>query len=154
MKSVKIITCLLLVLCGCMPEPENTNIPNRRVSFLIDTSLSGPDYILHDGMGAISKTYTKQRPATLSPNGAYGYSGVVVVRTIDNLVCAFDLCCTYEAKQDIVLKDDGYFFTCPQCKSTFEIGNGLGVVTKGPAVQRLKYYRVEQRGAEKYYIHN
>lgn len=156
MKYTKVIVFLLLGLCGCIPEPENSNIPNRSVNFLIDTSLSGSDYTLHDDRLGMTKIYTKQRPATLSPKGSYGYSGVIVVRTLDNQLCAFDICCTYEAKQDIALQGSvgDFFLTCPRCGSTFEVGNGLGIVNKGPAIQRLKRYKVEQRGSEKYYIRN
>ena len=51
-KSIKLILFTALVLfSSCQNEPTNTNIPIKRVSFLIDTSLSGPDYKLHDGMG-------------------------------------------------------------------------------------------------------
>lgn len=157
MKHAKIIIFILLGLCSCMPEPENTNIPDRPVNFLIDVSLSGPDNLLHDGNIGISKIYTKQHPATLSHYGSYGYSGVIVVRTWDNILCAFDICCTHEAKAEYKLQQDGdgdYFLHCPACGSEFEVGNGLGIVNKGPAIQRLKRYKVEQRGSEKYYIRN
>ncbi len=148
---------LLITLTGCYSEPANTNIPNKRVSFLIDTSLSGPDYKLHDGMGVMTRIYTKEKPAQLSLQGAYGVSGVLVVRTIDNYLCAFDLCCPYEAKAHCALQQKGegdFFLHCPTCGSEFEVGNGTGRVNKGPAKQPLKYYWADLRGGEKYYVHN
>ena len=158
MKSIKLILLTALVFfTSCLSEPSNTNIPNKRVSFLIDTSLSGPDYKLHDGMGAMTRIYTKEKPAQLTLQGSYGVSGVLVVRTIDNYLCAFDLCCPYEAKAEYALQQTGegdFFLHCPACGSEFEVGNGTGRVCKGPAKQPLKYYRTDERGGEKYFIHN
>ena len=111
------------------------------------------DY-LADGLLGNSKIYTKEDPASLSPNGSYGYSGVVVVRAYDNYLYAFDICCTYEADREIALKDDGFFLKCPQCGSSFEIGNGTGYVNSGPATQRLKKYHTTQNSTQKIRIYN
>lgn len=124
---------------------------------MIDTSLSGPDYKLHDGMGGMTRIYTQQNPAQLTMQGSYGVSGVVVVRTLDNYLCAFDLCCPYEAKEKYALEQTGegdFFLHCPHCGSEFEVGNGTGRVCKGPATQPLKCYWASERGGERYYIHN
>lgn len=158
MKTAKYTLLLIIAtLMGCWTEPENTNIPNKRVSFLIDTSLSGSDNSLNDSYYGTTKIYTKDKPAKLSMQGAYGVSGVIVVRTIDGYICAFDLCCPYEAKAEHVLQQNGegdFFLHCPACGSEFEVGNGSGRVSKGPAIQPLKWYRVEQRGSERYFVHN
>lgn len=158
MKALRILlSTLLITLTACYSEPTNTNIPNKRVSFLIDTSLSGPDYKLHDGMGVMTRIYTKEKPAQLTLQGSYGVSGVLVVRTIDNHLCAFDLCCPYEAKAEFTLQQTGegdFFLHCPACGSEFEVGNGTGRVCKGPAKQPLKYYWADLRGGERYYVHN
>jgi nitrite reductase/ring-hydroxylating ferredoxin subunit len=149
-----ILTSIIFFLGGCMPEPENTNIPNARVSFYLDVSISGVDYHLADGLLGNSRIYTKYSPSQLSPNGSYGYSGVVVVRAYDNNLYAFDICCTYEADRDVTLEDDGFFLTCPQCGSVFEIGNGTGFVNSGPATQRLKKYYTSQNSSQKIRIYN
>lgn len=158
MKALNIFWVVgLFLLSGCISEPTNTNIPYKRVSFLIDTSLSGPDYTLHDGMGVMTRIYDTQHPARLSNNGGYGVCGVIVVRTLDNHLCAFDLCCPYQPQNKHTLQQTGvgdFFLQCPQCGSQFEVGNGTGRITKGPATQPLKYYRVEQRGGERYYVRN
>ena len=99
-------------------------------------------------------SFTKYSPSQLSPNGSYGYSGVVVVRAYDNNLYAFDICCTYEADRDVTLEDDGFFLTCPQCGSVFEIGNGTGFVNSGPATQRLKKYYTSQNSSQKIRIYN
>lgn len=155
MKIKKIIlTSIIILLGGCIPEPENTNIPNARVSFYLDVSISGVDYHLADGQLGNSRIYTKYSPSQLSPNGSYGYSGVVVVRAYDNNLYAFDICCTYEADRNITLEDDGFFLTCPKCGSAFEIGNGTGYVNHGPATQRLKKYNTIQNSSQKIRIYN
>jgi nitrite reductase/ring-hydroxylating ferredoxin subunit len=149
-----ILTSIIFFLGGCIPEPENTNIPNARVSFYLDVSISGVDNHLADGLLGNSRIYTKYSPSQLSPNGSYGYSGVVVVRAYDNNLYAFDICCTYEADRDVTLEDDGFFLTCPQCGSVFEIGNGTGFVNSGPATQRLKKYYTSQNSSQKIRIYN
>ena len=98
--------------------------------------------------------YDVDRNYSVSPNGSYGYSGVVVVRAYDNNLYAFDICCTYEADRDVTLEDDGFFLTCPQCGSVFEIGNGTGFVNSGPATQRLKKYYTSQNSSQKIRIYN
>ena len=151
---ITIFIGIIFLLSGCFQEPENSNIPNTRVNFYIDASISGVDNHLADGLLGNSKIYTKEDPASLSPNGNYGYSGVVVVRAYDNYLYAFDICCTYEADREIALKDDGFFLTCPQCGSVFEIGNGTGFVNSGPATQRLKKYHTTQNSTQKIRIYN
>lgn len=152
--KILILTSIILFFYGCIPEPENTNIPNARVSFYLDVSISGVDNHLADGFLGNSSIYTKYNPSQLSPNGSYGYSGVVVVRAYDNNIYAFDICCTYEADREIALEDDGFFLKCPQCGSSFEIGNGTGYVNKGPATQRLKKYYTTQNSSQKIRIYN
>jgi nitrite reductase/ring-hydroxylating ferredoxin subunit len=149
-----IITCIIFLLNGCLVEPEKSNIPNASVNFYIDVSLSGTDNYLADGLLGNSKIYTQSRPSKLSPNGSYGYSGVVVVRAYDNNLYAFDICCTYESNKDIALKNDGFFLKCQKCSSTFEIGNGTGVPNSGPASVSLKKYHTSQNSSQKVRIYN
>jgi nitrite reductase/ring-hydroxylating ferredoxin subunit len=149
-----ILACIIPILYGCISEPENSNIPNSRVNFYIDTSISGVDNHLAEGLLGNTKIYTQTEPSKLSPNGSYGYSGVVVVRAYDNNLYAFDICCTYEVDKNITLEDDGFFLKCPKCGSVFEIGNGTGYANSGPAAQRLKKYYTTQNSSQKVRIYN
>lgn len=149
-----ILACIIPILYGCISEPENSNIPNSRVNFYIDTSISGVDNHLAEGLLGNTKIYTQTEPSKLSPNGSYGYSGVVVVRAYDNNLYAFDICCTYEVDKNIALEDDGFFLKCPKCGSVFEIGNGTGYANSGPATQRLKKYYTTQNSSQKVRIYN
>ena len=149
-----ILACIIPILYGCISEPENSNIPNSRVNFYIDTSISGVDNHLAEGLLGNTKIYTQTVPSKLSPNGSYGYSGVVVVRAYDNNLYAFDICCTYEVDKNIALEDDGFFLKCPKCGSVFEIGNGTGYVNSGPATKRLKKYYTSQNSSQKVRIYN
>lgn len=149
-----ILACIIPFLYGCISEPENSNIPNSRVNFYIDTSISGVDNHLAEGLLGNTKIYTQTDPSKLSPNGSYGYSGVVVVRAYDNNLYAFDICCTYEVDKNIALEDDGFFLKCPKCGSVFEIGNGTGYVNSGPAAHRLKKYYTTQNSIQKVRIYN
>ena len=149
-----ILVCTIFILNGCIVEPENSNIPNSRVNFYIDASISGTDNHLADGLLGNTRIYTQTEPSKLSPNGSYGYSGVVVVRAYDNNLYAFDICCTYEANKNIALEDDGFFLKCPKCGSVFEIGNGTGYVNSGPATKKLKKYYTTQNSSQKVRIYN
>lgn len=149
-----ILACIIPILYGCISEPENSNIPNSRVNFYIDTSISGVDNHLADGLLGNATIYTQTEPSKLSPNGSYGYSGVVVVRAYDNNLYAFDICCTYEVDKNIALEDDGFFLKCPKCGSVFEIGYGTGYVNSGPATKRLKKYYTSQNSSQKVRIYN
>lgn len=149
-----ILACIIPILYGCISEPENSNIPNSRVNFYIDTSISGVDNHLAEGLLGNTTIYTQTEPSKLSPNGSYGYSGVVVVRAYDNNLYAFDICCTYEVDKNIALEDDGFFLKCPKCGSTFEIGYGTGYVNSGPATKRLKKYYTSQNSSQKVRIYN
>lgn len=149
-----ILVCAIFILNGCIVEPENSNIPNSRVNFYIDTSISGVDNHLAEGLLGNTKIYTQTDPSKLSPNGSYGYSGVVVVRAYDNNLYAFDICCTYEVDKNIALEDDGFFLKCPKCGSVFEIGNGTGIKNSGPAAQPLKKYYISENSTQKIRIYN
>ena len=76
------------------------------------------------------------------------------VRAIDDKLYAFDLCCPHEGKRDIRLTVDGFFATCGNCGSSFEIGNGTGYVNKGPSKQPLKRYNVYGSYGELYRVGN
>ncbi len=156
MNNIKYILLLLtVVLTACNNVVENTNIPYSRVSFLIDVSPTGADKELREGLMGNCKVYNGKSPAVLSPGiGAYGYSGVVVTRATDDKLYAFDMCCPYEAKKDIVLKADGFFMNCPVCGSQFSIGNGSGYVNKGPAAQPLKTYHVYRSSGDRWSVVN
>lgn len=155
-KLVKYILLLLAVaLTACNNVVENRNIPYASVSFDIDVSTSGCDYELREDMMGNSKVFTKEQPAKASAGwGAYGYSGVVVVRALDNRLYAFDICCPYEVKRAIALKSDGFFMECPVCGSQFSVGNGSGYVNKGPATEPLKTYHVYRNGADIFRVTN
>jgi len=148
-----ILILLVMTLAACNNVVENTNIPYAAVSFVIDVSPSGSDYEL-SGIW-VPKVYNKENPAKMSAGyGAYGYSGVVVIRGDNNQLYAFDTCCPYEAKRAIALKPDGYLMVCPACGSQFSIGNGSGYVNKGPATEPLKTYHVYRNGTDIYRVTN
>lgn len=156
MKRILFATLILFALSGCSNNtPVNSNIPYASVSFAIDVAVSGADNELREGMLGNSKIYTTTHPATLSTSfGRYGYSGVVVVRAYDDRLYAFDICCTNEVDRNIALESDGFFLKCPKCGSTFEIGNGYGIVNQGPAIQPLKNYKVTGYSGDRYRVSN
>ncbi|MBO7367331.1 MAG: hypothetical protein J6U24_01835 [Paludibacteraceae bacterium] len=157
MKNLIFITTALsaLLLSGCNNKVENTSVPYAAVDFDIDTSISGSDNKLRDGMTGNYRVYSTKFPAACSAgHGKYGVSGVVVVRAMDNTLYAFDMCCPHEAQKDIVLEMDGFFAKCKNCESLFEVGNGTGGVNSGPSKQPLKSYSVYRLSSETYRVTN
>lgn len=146
-----------LLLCGCNHVVENTNIPDWRVAFIIDVSISGTDNDLAEGLVANARIYDEEHPAMQSYGvGAYGYSGVVVTRGIDDMLYAFDTCCPYEAKRDISLEIAGYYMTCPKCGSSFQIFDGSGYPVDGQSLTTMpmKRYVVRMLGTDRYLVQN
>lgn len=144
-----------MLLSGCNNRVDNTSVPYAVVNFQIDVSMAGSDNQLREGMAGNSKVFDELHPAFHSAAyGSYGVSGVVVVRAIDDKLYAFDLCCPHEGKRDIRLAVDGFFATCGNCGSSFEIGNGTGYVNKGPSKQPLKRYNVYGSYGELYRVGN
>ena len=143
-----------LVLSACTQQEPPSEVPYGYVAFIIDTAITGSDNSLRDGMTGNARHYSATQPSALSPLGAYGYCGVIVVRAYDNRLYAFDSCCPYEHRKDTEVALDGYFAVCPTCGSSFEIGNGSARPNKGPATARLKCYRVSDYGNERYRISN
>ena len=147
-------TLLACLTAGCSGEPENTNIPNAPVSFVIAPTLDGADNAL--AVSGNARLYDSTHPAVLSAGyERYGYAGVLVIRAYDGELYAFDACCTYEVSKEAQLMPDGYLATCPLCHSSFEIGNGSGYpMQHATASQRLKRYRVYAYGSNQYKVTN
>lgn len=144
-----------LALTSCNNKVENTSVPYALVSFNIDVSMAGSDNQLREGLTGNSKVYDDLHPAARSAGyGRYGCGGVVVVRALDDQLYALDLCCPYEGKKGINLTVDGFFATCGNCGSSFEIGNGTGYVNKGPSKQPMKTYKVYRQVGELYGVTN
>lgn len=74
----------------------------------------------------------------------HGLGGLIIFRADQNEFLAFDRACTYEASSKCQLEDDGSFFKCPCCGSSFWMaGNAdiAGSVYEGPARYALKQYK-------------
>jgi len=73
----------------------------------------------------------------------YGLGGLIIFRLSQNEFMAFDRACTYEAKGNCVLSDEGSYFSCPCCGSQFwmVLNEDLaGTIMNGPASYPLKRY--------------
>jgi nitrite reductase/ring-hydroxylating ferredoxin subunit len=73
-----------------------------------------------------------------------GYGGVLVYHGINDVYCAFDAACPYEANRSITVEvDDNHLYAvCPKCHTQYDLLSGMGNPESGPGREQLKPYRV------------
>lgn len=134
----------LLWISACAEEEMPYSLPYARVGFQID--IHGID---SDLTPFSHKSFTQGRTAGEST----GYGGLLVFRTIQDEIYAYDLSCPYEKDKSITVHPEtNGEAVCPECGSVFvimyghvESGGimyGLGTPRKGPATERLQSYPV------------
>lgn len=137
----KIQRCLyvLIAICSllsCEEIPES-NIPNMPVSYTIYWGT--PEGLKIQAPGSIVEVRRKQAATEY-----IGYSGLLVVHvsnSTSNEYAVFDLCCPYEADQNITVRQtENLEYECPKCKSRYLVIYGGGVPIKGPSKYGLKRY--------------
>ncbi|MBP6230147.1 MAG: hypothetical protein KA397_00650 [Paludibacteraceae bacterium] len=153
-----VLICLSIFISGCVSEPADSSIPYGWVSFDIDVSRSGTHSSLRRDMLGNMLIFSTTHPSILSSslNSGYGYGGVIVIRAMDNELYAFDAACPYEHSAEVILKNDGYFVSCPVCKTQYDIAWGWGIpnTKTGPGKERLKRYRLNRVSEDRYRVVN
>lgn len=125
---------LFVFLASCIKEEPRFTLPFSVVRFEID--LNGVD---SDLQPSLNKVFTKPR----SRNEAVGYGGLLIYRSYDNSIYAYDLSCPYEEDQSVLVTplDNGKAF-CEKCESTYITMYGLGTPESGPSKESLQKYNV------------
>lgn len=78
-----------------------------------------------------------------------GFGGILVVHTLNDSYCAFDLACPYEAQQNVrVVVQPDLTAKCPVCGSVYRIMDGTGWPISGPSRHKLRQYNVYPNGYE------
>ncbi|MDR1592291.1 MAG: hypothetical protein LBS16_05350 [Prevotellaceae bacterium] len=76
-------------------------------------------------------------------NQALGYGGIIIIRTFEDAMCAFDLSCPHEASPTVrLIPDNVGQARCSVCQTVFNIGYGTGFAVSGIARFPLKQYAV------------
>ena len=73
-----------------------------------------------------------------------GFGGIIVYSGFDLNYYAFDMACPYEAKRTILVHPDTTGLPqviCKTCGSIYDVSNGFGNPTSGPANEVLKRYK-------------
>lgn len=135
-----VLTLVLLTLFSCTEEENPYVLPYARVNFQIDVNGFDSDltYFSH-------KSFTKPRMA-----GEFvGYGGLLLFRTLEGAVFAYDLACPNEKDRTVhVVPENAGKAECPVCKSVYVTMYGLGTVESGPSGNPLQRYRVEKGSRE------
>ncbi len=121
-----------------------------------------PDFPVHLELNLLVSPYTKLKNSVnqfliidkrINATDAIGFSGILVYTDFDGKYCAFDLCCPYEAQQNVKIKpNDIGEAVCEKCGSVFSIGHGIGDPISGPAKQPLKRYKTFVQGDVLYIV--
>lgn len=167
MKRLFVILFASLLLAGCK-QVNDERIPiypvrmefNMQVWELFGVHTYGEYRIFDHSMGIPSGYYN------FDPDAYTGYGGVLLVSGYNfetgdyNMPLAYDRACPYEANRNIGLlqfdadKMDAY---CPNCHSRYDVCEGAGIPTSGPAVERnyaLRRYRVNSLSSGGYIVSN
>ena len=125
---------LMRASCG----EDKTSIPVMPVSMQINL-LQDPSLL---SLGS-TRSYTQASTGLES----LGFGGILLVHTLDDTYCAFDLACTYEVNDTIRVKvQTDLTAKCPVCGSRYRIMDGSGWVIDGPSKEKLKQYHVYPSG--------
>ena len=129
-------TIVLLSAFSCTNEAPRFTVPYARVYFQIDVNGLDSDLSFFD-----YKVFTQGR--TLGEQTGYG--GLLVFRTAEGTIFAYDLCCPHEDNREIkVSPTDNGKAVCPKCGSVFVTMYGLGTPESGPAKEPLQRYTVRK----------
>ena len=134
-KSIIVLFSIaLLSVLSCADEAPRFTVPYSRVFFQIDINGLDSDLSFFD---------YKLFPQGRTIGEQAGYGGLLVFRTAEGAIFAYDLCCPHEDNRDIKVKPtDNGKAVCPKCGSTFVTMYGLGSVESGPSKEPLQSYTV------------
>ncbi|MDO5664376.1 MAG: hypothetical protein Q4G63_03840 [Bacteroidia bacterium] len=133
--AVLIFTVSLLI-ASCVNEAPRFTIPYSRVFFQIDVNGLDSDLSFFG-----SKTFTQGR--TIGEQ--IGYGGLLVFRTTEGDIFAYDLCCPYEDNREVKVKPtDNGKAVCSKCGSVYITMYGLGTAESGSSNQSLQTYTVRK----------
>jgi nitrite reductase/ring-hydroxylating ferredoxin subunit len=135
-KKIELGLLFLALLFGC--ATDTSTIPLAPVSLQINL-------LQVTNLTAIGATESYITASTTSEE--LGYGGLLVVHTLNDTYCAFDLSCSYEALQTVRVEvQSDLTAKCPVCGSVYRIMDGTGWPISGPSRHKLKQYHVYPDG--------
>ena len=154
MTRIVLIALLAIVAVGCK-QANDDRVPafpvrmefNQQVWGIYGVHTYGEHRIFDRSRGLPSGYYN------YDPDALTGWGG-------DNMPLAYDLACPVEADRNKgLLSFDGETLEayCPNCKSHFDVCEGAGTPTEGPAAQSgysLRRYRVIEMSSGGYMVTN
>lgn len=131
-----LILLAILWITSCVEEENPYTIPYSRVYFQIDINGLDSDLSFFS-----HKLFTQPRTVGEST----GYGGLLIFRSHQGEISAYDLSCPHEKNKDIRVepKNNGKA-VCPECESVFVTMYGLGTCESGPSQNPLQKYNVRQ----------
>lgn len=141
----RIVFCLVVMLVMSCHKVDVSNVPYARVYLELDLAFKDKDLVGSLNFKEITSANGQNYGTQL------GYSGVLVVSGFDSSgstrYYAYDLCCPYEAKKNVMVKADNTGWAqCPECGTKYEIAYGSGTPSDGPSKFALTRFDVTQQG--------
>ncbi len=131
-----LLFAFLLSAVSCVDEASPFTVPYSRVFFRIDISGLDSDLTIFG-----HKTFVQGRTV----GEQTGYGGLLIFRTTDDQLFAYDLCCPHEDNREIKVQPHvNGKAVCPKCGSVFVTMYGLGTVESGPSAEPLQRYTVRK----------
>lgn len=135
MRRLIAILTLAVTLLACESHSIVNPVPNYPVSMELSILGEYPHFTTAN-IGA-HLTFTTPR----YPTERVGYAGLLLFVNFNEAYSAFDLCCPHCVDRFHPIEVDGMYATCPICGEAYDLTYGLGVPTKGIAVNYLKTYK-------------
>jgi len=138
--SLAVVLPALFTSC----EPVETGIPDCEVYIKRNIDI----YKLFD-YG--SYLYIDKR---VIENDRIGYGGIIIVKAFDGLFYAFDLTCTKEKDNSIIIgkPNEMLVCTCESCGEQYDLSFGGGAPTKSISKLPLKRYSTSIDGLNNIYV--
>lgn len=131
---------LLLLLVFSCDKMEKSNIPYAPVYLEVDLQFKDKE------LSSLLAYKTFTSIVGRNAGTMIGYSGILVVHGYDDYY-AYDLCCPFEAQQNIrVEPTDVGSAKCPKCGTEYDMAYGSGAPMSGPSKHALVRFDVSTAG--------
>jgi hypothetical protein len=131
-----LIGSLLMAILYCLSGCDNT------VSSIPDRDVYLKRSIINYSLGTIGNYLYITSPVLAEDRTGFG--GLLVIHTLSDEYCAFDLACPHEANADVRIgvPSSMCICKCDSCGEEYDLSSGFGFPTKGISKESLREYTV------------
>ena len=127
-----------LLFSACGNTSRCSSVPSEPVFIELNLLIEGHRHLNNQ---AFQNIYFTERNRSIGVEHV-GYGGVLITTFLGSSgvqYAAFDMTCPYEMDRNVrVFPISGFAAECSSCGSRFDLSNGLGMLTQGPAREHLR----------------